>query len=263
MFYQAILALFVAAASMPNPAVADCTREALLAAADKYVAGQTAGQLGADFKASATNFTYRENNKASSVKTGVLGTALQIASRRTTADTVACASFTELVSTAPKPYVIGTQLRHDAADGMAVTMIDVIAATTGSLRFNAAQTLSYFKAEDWSPLTAAQRAGQTRESLQAVADAYMDMWTNATAIDAVPWGTPCERVEGSARVSPCTGGAPRGGSSRRNSMRRYVIDEEYGSADVQCSFDAVGGVADSHEFRLEGGKLRYVHTITL
>ena len=264
MFCQAILGLLVAASSMPTLAAgADCSREALLAAADQYVAAQTAGQPGPDFKMSATNFTYRENNKAASIKTGVISTALQISWRRTTADTVQCASYTELVATSPKPYVIGTQLRHDVDAGMAVTLLDTIAATTGSLRFNASQTLAYFKAETWTPLTASQRAGQTRAQLLAVADAYLDMWTNATAIDAIPWGTPCERVEGSARVSPCTGGAPRGGSTRRISMRRYVIDEEYGSADVQCSFDAVGGVADSHEFRLEGGKVRYVHTITL
>jgi len=89
------------------------------------------------------------------------------------------------------------------------------------------------------------------------------MWTNASAYNAVPWGTPCERVEGSSLNSPCTVGAPKGGSTNRINMRRYVIDQSAGSADVLCNFAAVGGVADSHEFRLENGKLRFVHTITL
>lgn len=265
MMLRALATIFATAALLAAPfAAADCTREALIAAADKYVAAQTAGSLGTDLKVSATNFTYRENNKAATVKSGVIGTALKIANRRTTADVVACASYTELIATSPKPYVIGTQLRHDAADpDLAVVMMDTMAATTGSLSFNAAQTLSYVKTEQWPLLTAAQRQGQTRDSLKAVADAYLDMWTNATAINAVPWGTPCERIEGSSRVSPCTGGAPRGGSKTQNGMRRYVIDEDMGSADVLCAFNAVGGVADSHEFRLESGKLRYVHTITL
>lgn len=99
--------------------------------------------------------------------------------------------------------------------------------------------------------------------LQAAGDAYLDMWSNASAYNAVPWGTPCERVEGSSLNSPCTNGAPKRGGANRNSMRRYVIDESLGSVDIHCAFSAVGGVADSHEFRLEGGKLRFVHTITL
>jgi len=46
-------------------------------------------------------------------------------------------------------------------------------------------------------------------------------------------------------------------------MRRYVIDEVTGSVDVLCSFTAVGNIPDSHELRIENGKIRYVHTITL
>jgi len=256
---DAIIVLVIAL-SFGLPVSADCTREVLIAAADLYVAAQTAGGLGDLQKLLTTDYKYQENNKDADVKTGVISQALQIGHRKTTADTVACASYTELVSTSPKPYVIGTQLRH-SADGANVTLIDTIAATTGSLSFNAAKTLGYIEKEDWSVIDPAKR--DSRVVLQNAADAYLDMWSNASAYNAVPWGTPCERVEGSSLNSPCTVGAPKGGSSQRNSMRRYVIDETLGSADILCAFTAVGGVADSHEFRLENGKLRFVHTITL
>jgi hypothetical protein len=241
--------------SLTSPVAADCTRDVLIAAADAYVAAQGNGTLGDLQTLLTSDYKYQENNKASTVAAGVISTALKIANRRTTADTVACASYTELVATSPKPYVIGTQLRH-TADGAQITLIDVIAATTGSLSFNAAKTLGYIQKETWSTIDPSKY--DTRELLQQTADAYLDMWTNASAYNAVPWGTPCERVEGSALNSPCTVGAPRGGSTNRINMRRYVIDQSFGSAEVQCDFAAVGGVADSHEFRLENGKLRYV-----
>lgn len=250
----------IAILSMSRLVAADCTRDILLAAADQYVAAQTAGSISSLQNVLSSDYKYQENNKVVAVTSGVISQKLVIAHRKTTADTTACASYTELVATTPKPYVIGTQLRH-TTNGTTVTLIDTIAATTGSLSFNAAKTLGYIQAENWSTIDPAQYT--SRAVLQAAADNYLDMWTNATAYDAVPWGTPCERVEGSSLNSPCTVGAPKGGSSQRNDMRRYVIDQSLGSADVLCDFAAVGGVADSHEFRLEGGKLRFVHTITL
>jgi len=238
---------------------AECTRQALLAAAEKYVEAQGKGTVDLS-SLSAARIAYKENNADKSITAGVLSQALKVEYHRSTADTVACASYTELVATTPKPYVIGTQITHNATD-MSVVLIDTIAATTGALRFDAAKTLQYFQAESWPAL--AMDKQPSRQLLRQTIDAYLDMWTNATAIDAIPWGTPCERVEGAAHVTPCTGGAPRGGSKTPNSMRRYVIDEVFGSADVLCSFSAVGNIPDSHEVRIEGGKVRYVHTITL
>ena len=48
-----------------------------------------------------------------------------------------------------------------------------------------------------------------------------------------------------------------------NGMRRYVIDEVTGSVDVLCQFDSLAAWPDSHEIRVEGGKVRYVHTVTV
>ncbi len=239
-------------------ASAQCTREKLLAAADAYVAAQTAGQIGGLQKLLATsNFTYMQDNKAADIKTGVLSQALTIDSRRSAADTGACASYTELIATSPTPYVIGTQIRHNA--DLSIALVDTIAATTGALFFNASATLTHVRNETWAPIEAAQR--DSRGALRSAIDAYLDMWSNATARAAVPFGTPCERIEGGRFVTPCTAGVPNG-TSKANTMRRYVIDEVLGSADVLCSFTSVGDIPDSHELRLEGGKVRYVHTIT-
>ncbi|KIH91130.1 hypothetical protein SPBR_01986 [Sporothrix brasiliensis 5110] len=251
-------------AALAGQAVADCSRDTLQAAADAYLAAQEAGAIaGSAFqKLLDPAVTYRQNNKASSASAGIWSKALKLDHNRTTLDTTQCASYTELVSTAG-PYVVGVQLRHASASDAAspINAVDAIVATTGDWAFNAAKTLSYIATEDWGTLAAADRS--PRAVLQAAADAYLDMWSNSTAINAVPWGSPCARTEGSMHFSPsCTVGVPTSGSaSAKITQRRYVIDETVGSADVFCSF--AGALPDSHEFRLIGGKVRLVHTITV
>jgi hypothetical protein len=49
--------------------------------------------------------------------------------------------------------------------------------------------------------------------------------------------------------------------------RRFVVDEVMGTVQVFCTFGAGtpgggSGAPDSHLFRVENGKLRYVHTLT-
>ena len=62
---------------------------------------------------------------------------------------------------------------------------------------------------------------------------------------------------------PCGDTLPRGGSATNNGNRRYVIDEVLGTVDVLCTFDSLGDWPDSHEVRLEGGIVKYVHTVTV
>ncbi len=88
------------------------------------------------------------------------------------------------------------------------------------------------------------------------------MWTDAKAADTIPWGTNCERVEGSRLTKPCGASLPHGGSTTKNDDRRYVIDEVMGSVDVLWAFNSLGNMPDSHEVRLVDGKVKYVHTIT-
>ena len=242
---------------------AACTKASLGAAADAYVAAQTAGSISGLQSLLASNWTYTENNKVIAHNKGLLHKALKLDHRRTNHDLVQCATYTELVS-AGGPYVIGTQIRHDA-EGK-INSIDTIATTTGSWLFNASKTLEYIKKESWPLIPEAK--WDSREVIQAAGDHYMDMWSSPDAHTKVPWGTPCVRLEGSAYTGKglpddsCTPGIPSNHSQAPNTHRRYVIDQEMGSVSIFCVWEHMMNAADNHEFRLENGKLRYVHTMT-
>ncbi|KAL1860397.1 hypothetical protein VTK73DRAFT_7364 [Phialemonium thermophilum] len=250
-----------------------CQRDALLKTVDQYLQGLNMGLAG-PLENIADDFVYRENNKTMDITTGVFFKQLPIDFNRTIVDEPACATFTESIHVSdPRraPYVIGGQIRHHPAD-MSVYLIDVVASTTGDWLFNASAALGYAQQEtDWQPLTAEEQAapGQSRAALRAAADAYLDMWSNASAVAAVPWGTPCERLEGGAytgngsATDSCTLGVPTDNTQPPNSHRRYVIDVDMGSVDVFSVFEHLGNAPDSHLFRIQGGKLRHVHTITV
>ncbi|KAI1412346.1 hypothetical protein F5Y13DRAFT_199983 [Hypoxylon sp. FL1857] len=249
---------------------AECNRTYIQSFADEYVKAHETGQL-YNLDNIADNFTYVENNKTSEITSGIFLNALKIDHRHTIVDTVDCASFTELIVThnvsgEPAPYVIGTQIRHSPGD-LSCYLIDLIVSTTGSWLFNATKTLEYASKENWTLIEEAKRP--SRELLKTAADAYLDMWSNKSAIDAVPWGQPCDRLEGSVYTGPglptdsCKVGIPTNNNQAPNSHRRYVIDPTYGSISVLCIFEHLSNAPDSHEFRLENGKLRYIHTITL
>src|SRR4029434_1174640 len=84
------------------------------------------------------------------------------------------------------------------------------------------------------------------------------------------WGYPCQRTEGGAYtgkgdpMDSCDVGVPSGVNIAN---RRFVVDPTIGSVVVYGTFgagNAIGGsgAPDTHLFRVEGGKLRYVHTLT-
>lgn len=250
----------------PYTARDSCDKAAVLKVADAYVATQTAGTLDALHAVAASNWTYQENNKEADPKKGVLVKALKIDHRRTIVDLVQCASYTELISAnAANPYVIGTQIRHNS--DYKATMVDSIASTTHSWLFNAAKTLQYASAESWDPIPEGKR--DSRELIQAAGDLYLDEWSSSSADAKIPWGTPCNRLEGGAYTGSgkptdsCKVGVPSNHNQAPNTHRRYVIDESMGSVSILCSWEHTNPIAaDSHEFRLENGKLRYIHTMT-
>ncbi|EPE33474.1 hypothetical protein GLAREA_06487 [Glarea lozoyensis ATCC 20868] len=223
-------ALATTVLAIPTPS---CDRESLIKATDSYIAAQTAGNLVSLQSTLASNWTYTENNKLTDVKKGVLAKPLKIDHRRTNADTTACRTYTELIVADPAtPYVIGTQIQYDAS--LKITSIDTIASTTGSWLFDAKKTLQYVLAEKWDPIPVSKQ--DSRALIQAAGDAYMDMWNNATASEAVPWGTPCTRLEGSAYTGKglpddsCKPGIPANHNQAPNTHRRYVVDEVMGSS---------------------------------
>jgi hypothetical protein len=191
--YMSAVAVMLAASSS-----AECTRAGLLAAASSYLAAQTAGKPSI-LAHSTSNFTYQQNNKISDVSKGLLSAPYAIVLNRTSADTIACASYTMWISTSgAKPFVVSTQIRHANNDTSVISSIDTVAATTGDLFFDAKKTLGYIQKQDWSELPEDKRP--SRAILKKVGDAYLDMWTDKNAADSIPWGTECERVEGSTNI---------------------------------------------------------------
>ncbi|MGZ6012015.1 MAG: hypothetical protein ACXWK0_09275, partial [Caulobacteraceae bacterium] len=131
--------------------------------------------------------------------------------------------------------------------------------------FNPANTLKYSKAESWATIPPAER--DSRATLQAAADAYLDLFNNKNA--KVPWGTPCARLEGGAYTSKAQPGSLNPDDSCNVGVpsgvpivdRNYVIDPELGAVAVMSRFGK-DQEPDIHTFRIEHGKIKYVHTIT-
>ncbi len=246
-----------------DPVAADCTREALKAATETYLAAQAAGKPETLLALASASLVYTEDGRARDPKTGVLSTALRLDHNRSSLDATQCATYTELVSTdATRPRVVGTQMRFDrGSSGLKLAKVESLVTQPGDWGFNASRMLGYAAGEDgrWGAIPEPLRDG--RAVIQAAADAYLDLFNNKSVV--VPWGTPCDRLEGSFYTGPglandtCNIGVPNGIVIKD---RRYVIDETVGAVDCLVTFSTR---PDSHEFRIEKGKIRFVHTLTI
>jgi hypothetical protein len=240
-----------------------CARGGLQRAVDLYVAAQTKGDTSG--LPLAQGLGYFENAAIADIGNGIIRKPLKIDHQRSLLDTATCQTFTEVIVTDKEnPYVLGTRLRvnHDK-----IAEIEIVWTTTGYWLFNADNYLEYSSTENWDPIPADRR--DTRDTLVSAANAYLDAFLEGK-IDLVPWGFPCVRTEGgmyTGKGSPsdsCEVGVPSGVNIAN---RRFVVDEVIGSVVVYCTFGAGGpsggsGSADTHLFRVENGKLRYVHTLT-
>ena len=240
-----------------------CARGGLQRAVDLYIQAQTNGSI--ESLPLAGGLGYIENNTPSDINDGIVNTAMEIDHHFSLYDTDTCQTFTEVIVThEDEPYVLGTRMRvnHDK-----IAEIEIVWTTTGYWLFNADAYLEYSSSEDWGPIPAADR--DSRGTLVSAANAYLDAFLEG-AIDQVPWGFPCVRVEGGAYTgtgSPedsCEVGVPSGVNIAN---RHFVVDEVIGSVVAYCTFGAGGpnggsGSADTHLFRIENGRLRYVHTLT-
>ncbi|MCX7726445.1 MAG: hypothetical protein N2053_06320, partial [Chitinispirillaceae bacterium] len=163
-------------------------------------------------------------------------------------------------------YNIGAQIR---TSGGKIIEISALVADSGDWaikgRSDIAKMTRISSGEKWTIIPPEKR--DTRETIKAAGDAYLDCFLDSTKV-TVPWGTPCARLEGSMYTGnaenpgvssgTCDGGIPQG---LKITDRRYVIDVEMGTVDIFCKFG--GSMPDSHLFRVENGKLRYVHTISI
>jgi hypothetical protein len=249
-------------------ASAACNRDTLQNLTDTYVNAQKAGN--AALVPLAANATYSENDTVTNITNGVLSEAITIDFTRSFHDTTQCATFTEITAaTNAHPYVIHTRI--EATEDGKATKIESIVSDEGDWVFGAAEHLAVTKAEIWDEIPAANR--DTREAIQAAADAYLDNWGDPEL--PVPHGTPCSRLEGrisTAARDPqgqtCTMGAFPEKLNVTN--RRYVIDETLGAVSIFHSFpwldagiDKDPGTPASQSFRVEGGMNRYIHEVTV
>jgi hypothetical protein len=247
---------------------AECTRETLQKLADTYAKAQMAGN--AAMLPLAAGSSYAENDKAMDVAKGVLAGPLKVDFTRSFYDTTQCAAFTELVAaTDPHPYVILT--RMEASKNGKVSKMESVVTDQGDWVFGAEKYLGFSKAENWGEIPKEKR--DTRAAIQAAADAYLDNWGNPDI--QVPHGTPCARLEGSAytgtrdpAAQACTMG--KFPSPLNVTNRRYVIDENFGFVVIFHNFPFLDGglpkdpgTPSGQMFRVEGGKNRYIHEVTV
>jgi hypothetical protein len=259
------LVVLAGALLLPRPGFAQisCTREGLQRAADLYIAAQTTGDISR--MPLAMGLGYMENAAPADFGNGLIRTPMTIDHQRSLLDTATCQTFSEVIVTnREKPYVLGTRLRvnHDK-----IAEIETLWTTTGYWLFNAETYLQYASIEKWDVIQADKR--DTRTTLVAAANAYLDAFLEGK-MDLVPWGLPCNRTEGGAHTGrgtaddSCQVGVPSGVNIAN---RRFVVDETIGAVVAFCTFGAGtaaggSGAPDTHLFRVENGKLRYVHTLT-
>ncbi|KAF2794267.1 hypothetical protein K505DRAFT_384338 [Melanomma pulvis-pyrius CBS 109.77] len=245
----------------------ECTREWLQMTVDKYVYMQWSGQHG-DFENLAYTMVYLENNTTASILSGMVAYPQEIAANRSLLDTTACKTFTELIITTPEhPYVVHTQMTLDEEGN--VSLIDSLITDKGDWAFNATGYEYWNAQENWAPIPESKRL--SRDVIKAAGDAYADRCNDVTV--QVPFGTPCARLEGGAytgRGNLSANTCNIGGLPEHVPMtnRRYVIDEVYGTVDIFLGFQGLDrtrpkeGTPDSHLFRVEEGKIRYIHTVS-
>jgi hypothetical protein len=243
-------ALLAGCASMSGGMSAsyDCSRTGLQAAVNAYLAAQAAGDP--SLMRLADDVVYKEQFAEMEISYGIVMQPQPIAFTNTLLDEQLCQTFTEIAITDPAhPYMIGLHLT--VADG-AIAEIDSIVVDDDDWLFSAQGFVSGVADEDWYPIPASQRGG--REALIAAVDPYFPMFKDV-AIQP-DWYDPCVRQEGGLRI-PCALSAPL---NVEFPNRNYLVDPEKGAVVALVAFN--GDLPDSHLFRVEGGKVRYIHTIT-
>ena len=247
-------ALVISLVSFSQSHAADCTRASLQSLVDKYVAAQETGD--ASGLPLAASFKYIENAKPGDIKTGILSHKEKVDyNKHNLLDTTACKTYSELIITDPAhPYVIGTQMSVTKGK---IAEINSLVSDDGDWLFSAKGTLKYASAEDWKP------EALDRKSLLKIANTYFDRFDNPKI--KVPWGPPCDRLEGGVYTGKgkpddtCDLGVP---NNVKITNRIYVVDEALGAVDIMADFGP-NKQPDSHMFKIDGGQIRFVHTITI
>ncbi|KAI2614731.1 uncharacterized protein GGS25DRAFT_517579 [Hypoxylon fragiforme] len=260
-----VYSIILACAALVAKASAECSREFLQGATAAYVQAQAAGDH--SLPALASNISYLENDAVKDVKEGILSQAITIDFNRSLHDTTQCATFTEISAATNKvPYVIHTRMLFTDEK---LTTLQSVVAHDGDWAFNATGQLYWTKQEKWDPIPEANR--DARDVIQAAGDSYLDSWSDGTV--KVPYGTPCARLEGgmyTGASNPATNTCfmPQFPEKFEIKNRRYIIDEEVGGLDIFNDFPFIDtkkpeGTPSTNFIRVEGGKIRYIHEVTV
>ena len=261
----ALSAIAAVAVAGPAFAQATCTRERLVEIADQYRAAQASGRAIMHMRPMGEWVNYNENFELSSMTFGgVIASPQKVDWDRSFYDTATCQVYVESIITNPEhPYVLATMITARGSPGSGAGTIagfDVIVTDQGDWLFDAGKTLYYAQREDWTDIPEGQR--NTREELRAAADAYLDLFKDKSV--QVPWGTPCTRLEGSVYTGrgtaedSCNVGVP---DNIEMADRRYVIVPGIGAVAVFLRMGQ-NRRPDAHVFRIEDGKIRFIHTVT-
>ena len=264
-----VWAIVIAGVAFTTSAQAACDREMLKGLTATYVEAQSTGKPA--MVPLAKGAYYGENDLPVAIAASVLSQALPVDFTRSFYDTTQCATFTELVSaTNAHPYVIHTRMEV-TAEGK-VSVMESVVSDEGDWMFGADAHLAETRVENWGEIPKDKR--DRRGVLKAVADAYLNNWGDPDL--PVPHGTPCARLEGriftgakNPKANTCDMGAfPQ---PIKTGNRRYVIDETIGAVSVFHNFSWIdaglgpyhSGTPSSQMFRVEGGKTRYIHEVTI
>ena len=242
--------------STPAFAQGTCTRADLQSAVDGYLAAQRSGNPAA--LPLATGAKYIENTVDTPLGKSIVTSALKIDFNRSLLDTMICETFTEVIVTDKShPYVLGVRTK---VLNRRISELETLVTDADDWLFNADNYLKFSPTENWSPIPAASR--DSRQTLIGAANAYFDVFDDNSV--KVPWGTPCNRLEGGIRTGrgqpedSCNVGVPSG---MKLTNRRFIADPEIGAVVGFIRWPT--SVPDSHLFRVEGGKLRFVHSLTV
>ncbi len=251
----------VRAETFTSAAAAGCARASLQATTDKYL--DALRKADPSLMPLTAQAKYMENRNEVPLGQGIWKTPLAIDFNRSLLDVETCQTFTEIIQTSgDHPYVIGTRLK--IADNK-ISEIESLVADKDDWLFNATNFLKYSSQEKWDILPAEKRSN--RQTLLNAATAYYDTFEDYSSFTKIPWGVPCVRIEGGAYTNPkndpnptCTVGMPKTGGVKILN-RHYLVDVDMGTVVGMVDFGAEKQNPDIHQFRMENGKLRYVHAI--
>jgi len=258
----ALLALFCTAETVALAREgAECTRASLQAAVDKYLDGLTKGNP--SLMPLTRQAKYMENRNEIPLGQGIWQAPLTVDFSRSLFDVETCQTFTEIIHTSSDhPHVIGTRLK---VEDNKISEIESLVAGKNDWLFNASDYLKYSSQEKWDILPADKRSD--RQVLLNAANAYFDTFGDYSSFSRVPWGIPCVRIEGGAYTNrnndpdpTCAVGMPKD-SSVKIINRHFLVDVDMGAVVGMVDFREEKRNPDVHTFRLENGKLRYVHAL--